>query len=138
MVHEFMIPAKELHVIEPKMSLGDVAELFVKNRISGAPVVDTSGRLMSLIGEGMLLRMAAQYGLSTLVVDLLSELPSEKKLVTIDREKTFLEAYRTFLVHNVHRIPVMDSNGMILGMITRSIIFRMFVEAHYGRKITQR
>lgn len=137
-VADIMILAKDLHTIEPKMSLGTVAELFVKNKISGAPVVDTQFRLMSLIGEGILLRMAAKYGLSTLVVDLMSELPAQDDLVTINREAMFQEAYRIFIDHNIHRIPVMDSNGLILGMVTRSIIFRMFVEAHYGKKLSQR
>jgi CBS domain-containing protein len=137
-VAEFMIPIEKLHVITPPMNLGEVAELLVRYNISGAPVVDSSGKLLTLIGEGILLRMAARYGLSTLVVDLMTELPKEDALVTVHREATFLEVYRIFLTNNVHRIPVMDSNGLVLGMVTRSSIFRMFVEAHHGRKLPPR
>jgi CBS domain-containing protein len=129
------VMAEKPYTIAPPMSLGEVAELFVKYRISGAPVVDSADRVISVMGEGLLLRLAAKYGLQALVLNCIGDLPPTKDLITLGRDNTFTEAYRIFLKHNIHRIPIVDSNGLLLGLVSRSSILKLFVEAHYGKKI---
>lgn len=42
--------------VAPDMTVRDVAKIFVDNRISGAPVLDSDGHIVGMISEGDLLR----------------------------------------------------------------------------------
>src|SRR5262245_15368434 len=44
--------------VSPGQHVQEVAEILLKHRISGAPVVDTGGRLVGIISEGDLMRRA--------------------------------------------------------------------------------
>ncbi len=132
-VSDFMI--EKVYFVTPKMTLEEVAEFLLKLKISGAPVVDSSGRVISVMGEGALLRLAASEGLKATVAHCLAKMTGQNEIVTMQKDGTFTDAYRLFLKHNIHRIPIVDSNGLLKGLVTRSSIFRLFVEAHYGRKL---
>lgn len=131
------IMVEKVHTISPAMTLGEVAELFVKFKISGAPIIDIGQKVISVFGEGALLRFAAKLGLNATILACLDELPDASHVITIKKDAEFSEAYKLFIKHNIHRIPVVDGNGRLLGLVTRSLIFRIFVEAHYDKKIAQ-
>lgn len=133
LVTDFMV--REVHRVTPDMKLWEVAELMMKHNISGAPVVDAMDHVISVIGEGDTLRLAAAHGVTTTVSHCLPELPQTKDLVTLQKFATFTDAYRLFLKHKYHRIPIIDGAGTLKGLITRSSILRMIVEAHHGKKI---
>lgn len=121
--------------LTPKMKLWQVAELFIAKKISGAPLVDESGKIISMIGQGALLQLLAKKGTESSLATCLSELTPVNQLITIKRDSPFKEAYLLFLKHQIHRIPVVDSSGKVLGLVSRSAVFRMIIEAHYGKKI---
>lgn len=124
--------------VDPKMKLWQVAELFVARNISGAPVVDGLGRVVSMIGEGSLMRLATSEGLEATVAHCLPKMTPATEITTLRPTDTFTDAYRLFLKPNVRRVPVTSDNGQLVGLVSRGIIIRIFVEAHYGRAITQR
>lgn len=123
--------------VTPDLTLLEVAELFLKKGISGAPVVDGMDRVLSVIGEGVTLRLAASEGLNATVAKCLPKLTPTDQIITLKKNNTFQDAYKLFLKHNIHRIPIIDSNGLLKGLISRSTIFRIFVEAHHGKKLTK-
>jgi CBS domain-containing protein len=135
LVEEIMVT--KVYRITPDMTLIQVAEMLLKHRISGAPVVDANDHVLSVLGEGATLRLAATEGLQATIAHCLPKLPAADKIVTMSKQQTFADAYRLFLKHNVHRIPIVDGQQKLLGLISRTTIFRIFVEAHYGRKIAR-
>ena len=122
--------------VTPDMTLYEVAELLLRKKISGAPVVDAMDRVLSVIGEGVTLRLAASEGLNTTLAQCLNKLTPADKIVTLKKTHSFQDAYRAFLKYNIHRIPIVDGSGTLKGLISRSTIFRIFVEAHHGKKIS--
>jgi len=132
-VTDFMVTV--IFKITPEMHLWEVAELMMKHAISGAPMVDKMDRVISILGEGDTLRLAAQHGVESQVVKCLDQLPGPNQLITLQKSNTFTDCYRIFMKHKIHRIPIVDSNGLLKGLVTRSTILRMMVEAHHGRKI---
>lgn len=136
LVTDFMV--KAVFKVTPEMKLWEVAELMMKHLISGAPVVDNLDRVISVIGEGDTLRLAATHGVETTVASLLDKLPAAKDVVTLQKFDSFTDAYRLFLRHKIHRIPIVDGGGTLKGLVTRSTILRMIVEAHHGKKIPDR
>ena len=131
-VHDFMV--KTPHQVTPEMKLQDVVDLLIKQRISGAPVVNSLGTLITVIGEGDTLRLAATEGLDATISHCLSKLPQEKSLITLQAHNTFAEAYRIFLKEKIHRIPIVDGNGRLLGLVSRSNILKIFADAHTKKK----
>lgn len=132
-VEEFMVT--KVFRVTPDMSLIEVAEFFLKKKISGAPVVDANDHVLTVLGEGVTLRLAASEGLTATVAHCLPKLTPADKVITLSKTATFQDAYRLFLKHNIHRIPIVDANGTLKGLVTRSNLFRIFVEAHFGKKI---
>ncbi len=135
LVEDFMLT--KIIRVTPDLTLFEVAELFLKKQISGAPVVDGMDRVLSVIGEGVTLRLAASEGLNMTVAKCLAKLTPSDEIITLKKTDTFQDAYRAFLKYNIHRIPIVDSNGILKGLISRSMIFRIFVEAHHGKKTNQ-
>ena len=136
LVKEVMIP--NVTAVTSEMKLWQVAELFIARGFSGAPVVDNLQRVISIVGEGLVMRLAATEGLEATIGHCLPKMPNAKQMIMIGPDETFTEAYKLFLKHNIHRLPVIDATGKLLGMITRGTILKIFVEAHYGKKITLR
>lgn len=136
LVTDFMV--KDVFKVTPEMKLWEVAEMMMKHLISGAPVVDKLGRVISVIGEGDTLRLAAALGVESTVASLLDKLPAAEDVVTLQKFASFTDAYRIFLKHKFHRIPIVDGSGALKGLVTRSTILRMIVEAHHGKKIPDR
>lgn len=124
--------------IAPEMKLWEVAELFLKKGFSGAPVVDNMQRVISVIGEGLILRLAASEGLDATIAHCLPKMPKGSEVLLVKPDDSIASAYKLILKHNVHRLPVVDDNGKLLGLISRTTILRIFIEAHYGKAITSK
>ncbi len=133
LIEDFMVT--KVFRITTEMTLFNVAEMFLRKQISGAPVVDTMDRVLSVLGEGLTLRLAASEGLNSTIAHCLPKLTPAKKLIVLQKTDSFQDAYRAFVKHNVHRIPIVDSSNVLQGLISRTTIFRIFVEAHYGKSI---
>lgn len=121
--------------INAQMKLWEVAEMFIGHKISGAPVVDSAGRVITVMGEGVTLRLAATEGLDATIAHCLPKMTPATQIIKVLPTDTFADAYKLFLKHGVHRLPVVDGNGHLKGIISRSMILKIFVEAHYGRPL---
>lgn len=116
--------------------------LMLGHKISGLPVIDTSGHLVGVLTEGDLLRrtelgterqrprwlemfaspgrLAEEYTRShTRVV---SELMSTD-VVTIESERSLAEAVDLMTKHGIKRIPVTDGD-QVVGVVSRADILR--------------
>ncbi|MGZ3721313.1 MAG: CBS domain-containing protein [Bdellovibrionales bacterium] len=124
--------------VTPEMKLWEVAELMMRHLISGAPVVDSMDRVISVIGEGDTLRLSAAHGVEATVASCLDKLPAPEEVVTLQKFDSFTDAYRIFLKHKFHRLPVVDGGGALKGLVTRSTILQLIVEAHHGKKIPKK
>ena len=113
--------------VSPEMTVREAITLLTNHNVSGAPIVDTGGHVISVVSEGDLLKLAATVGLEKPISFCLQKLPKAEKLITLKRSSAFSEAYMLFLSHPVHRIIVIDSNGKLQGIVSRSNILRVLV-----------
>jgi len=121
--------------VRPQMKLWEVAELFIGHRISGSPVIDANDKVLTVMGEGVTLKLAATEGLDATVASCLPKMTPADKIITVKPDDKFVDAYALILKHNIHRLPVVDGGGHLKGLISRSMILKVFIEAHYGRKL---
>lgn len=117
------ITARELMVsnlvtLSPEMEVLDALDVLLRRRISGAPVVDESNRLLGIFSEKSCMQFvvsAAYDGLpSTRLMKFVNTNPR-----VINQETDLLTIAQTFLDAACRRLPVLDAEGRLLGQISR-------------------
>ena len=129
----------------PDDKIPQAAQLLLTNRISGAPVVE-GGKLVGVVSEADLFRayepptspFVAPHPLMFL---LLRESPRRdapattvgevmsKRVVSVDPDASVWEAASLIDRHGVRRLPVVDDEGYVVGVLTRSDLVRCMARA---------
>jgi CBS domain-containing protein len=110
--------ATNLLTLEPGTPIFKAIHLLLKNRVSGAPVVDEAGRLTGVLSEKDCLAIFANeaffsQGAGGRVEDYMSQ-----NLVTIDPDDDVFKAADIFLKNSFRRLPVVD-DGNLVGQVSR-------------------
>ena len=127
--------------------------MLVERRISGAPVLMSSGRLAGMVTEGDLLRAqdrhldtrrrwtgALRYGTDR---DRYQRLTAEQLMtspaVTIHPDATTGAAADVLNLHHVRRLPVVEADGTLLGVVNRRDLLNVFLvpDEEIGRQVTE-
>jgi CBS domain-containing protein len=131
--------------VPPGASLKEAARLMVERRISGLPVVDASGGVLGVISEGDLLVKerggsldargflawligAQEDGWSKLEARVVGEAMTTPA-ATIGPERPVATAATLMLDREVNRLPVVDRDGRLVGIVTRADLVRAFARA---------
>jgi CBS domain-containing protein len=128
--------------VNSETPLREVAALLAERRISGLPVVD-EGRVVGVVSEGDILakeRGPGSAGPAWFGVLFGDRATAELKLeartagtamtapaLTIAPERPVAEAAGVMVDEGVNRLPVVDSDGKLLGIVTRADLVRAFV-----------
>ena len=134
----------------------DVAQSLRDNKISGAPVVDDNGKVIGMVSEGDIMRLVEVHSPQINLIlpsplDLI-ELPLKmkhesdeimkglkkagsvligdimtKNVVSILPDASISDAAALMDSHDIKRLPVVDSNKKLLGIITRGDIIGAMV-----------
>ena len=142
-VHEVM--TTEVATTTPEALLKEAAVILVHRRISGMPVLDTDGRVVGVVSEADILAkegdeqkqggflqwlidpadpwVAARFDAVT-VGDAMSA-PAQ----TILADRTVAEAATLMLDENVNRLPVVDTDGKLIGLVSRGDLVRAFARS---------
>ena len=112
----------------PDRSLQEAAVLMERFKISGVPIVDDRGRLV-----GIITRRDLQFEQD--MDRPISEGMTSENLVTAPQGTTLEEAERILGKHRIEKLPVVDEEGSLKGLITIKDIFkrRQFPDANKDR-----
>jgi CBS domain-containing protein len=132
LVKEWMTP--DVITISPETTLPEAHRLMTEKRIRRLPVVK-NGKLIGIVTLGDV-REAEPSDATTLSIwelnYLLAQLQVEKIMtsnpLTISEEATIGEAAQVMLDKKISGLPVVNSQGKIVGIITESDIFRTVVK----------
>ena len=138
--------------LRPEDRIADAAKRLLLNRISGAPVVG-EGRLLGVVSEADLLKAftpPTRRGSSPAPYPLMSELirgtprleapystvgdVMTKGVVTIGPSDSIWEAASLIDRHGVRRLPVVDEEGFVIGILARSDLVRCMARSHEERR----
>ena len=103
--------------LPPSGTLRDAHELMAKFSISGVPIVEDSGLLVGIITNRDL-QFETDLGLD------ISSVMTAKKLVTAPVGTTLEQAERILHEHRIEKLPVVDSEGLLHGLITVKDIYK--------------
>jgi CBS domain-containing protein len=96
----------------------EIAGLLAEHRVSALPVVDEAGRVLGVVSEGDLLLKVGVL----LARDLMT-----RPAVAIGPQALVTEAVRLMHDMKVKRLPVVDKDGILVGIVTRGDLLRVFL-----------
>ncbi len=143
------VMVKKVITINKNASVAELTELLIKNKISGVPVVDDSGKLVGIATEGDLivrdadLHFPRYFKLLDSIIYLESLNKFKRNLrkylgtkvedvmtskVKIVKEDTPVNVVANIMIRdNVNRVPVLDNDGNLVGIITRADIVKSMI-----------
>ena len=107
-------------VIEKSVKISTLKDIFARQKINAAPVIDNNGTISGIITSTDL---AAIHNDSLLVQDILS--PKVHICLKNNRVK---DAAKTMVKHNIHHMIVME-DGKVIGMVSSMDIIKVYSEA---------
>ncbi|WP_026478918.1 IMP dehydrogenase [Alkaliphilus transvaalensis] len=96
--------------LSPEHAVADALELMERYRISGVPIA-TRGKLVGIITNRDI-RFEKNYQRP------ISEVMTKENLVTALEGITMKEAEEILMGHKIEKLPIVDENGMLKGLIT--------------------
>lgn len=138
--------------VGPNTPIGEVVRALMDADFQGVPVVDEAGHPLGMITQTDLL---ARGGVP-LHVGLLSDLPPvvDRRLdrlgsvaaaemmtpdpVTVRGDEALGTAVEAMLHRNLKRLPVVDGDGILIGMLCRADIFRSISRSGVGSQTADR
>ncbi|AFH49485.1 IMP dehydrogenase [Ignavibacterium album JCM 16511] len=97
--------------LTPDKTIGEALQLMKKYSISGIPVVDNKGKLVGILTNRDL-RFEPNHSLPV------SELMTKENLITAPIGTTLEKAEKILQRYKIEKLPVVDKNGMLRGLIT--------------------
>lgn len=97
--------------VHPNATLEDAEALMNEFKISGVPVVDAHNKLLGILTNR---DMRFEKDLSKLVSAVMTPMP----LVTAKAGITLAEAEQMMHVNKIEKLPIIDDNGLLKGLVT--------------------
>jgi CBS domain-containing protein len=140
------IMKKEVKSLTPSMNAKEALSVLLKNQISGLPVIDDEGKLVGMFTEKDILKTILPTYLQDVGKFIYSEDPKgiktkvaglaklsvkeimRKEVITVAEDAVISEVARLMLTQKVRRIPVLNKEGKVSGMIARQDIVKALIE----------
>ncbi|MBB6349983.1 CBS domain-containing protein [Nonomuraea muscovyensis] len=148
------VMTREVASVNGSTPFKDIAEILIAHAVSAVPVVDAEGHVIGVVSEADLLRKEEfreqfyregyqpplrarlrdrvghrgrnKAAGSTAVGNTAAELMAAPA-VTTTPDATTVEAARLMEEHGVKRLPIVDDDGILLGIVSRRDLLKVFV-----------
>lgn len=143
------IMTEKVITIKKESSIEDLSEILLKNKISGVPVIDDDGKIEGVVTEADIIvqdtdmhfpryfklldgiiyldslnrfRDSLKKHLATKVEDIMVT-----KVRTISPDTTISDIAELMLRQKINRLPVVDEEDKVIGIVTRADIVRSMI-----------
>ncbi|MCB0492644.1 MAG: CBS domain-containing protein [Cyclobacteriaceae bacterium] len=124
LVTKYMVSVGDLVTFSPDQSIQEAIDIIIDKRISGAPVLDSTGKLVGMLSEKDCLKIIVDQAYHNLPIE--SRKVSDymtADVKTVPPDSDVVSAANQFLHSPIRRMPVVD-NGVLKGQISRRDILR--------------
>ncbi len=135
------IMTREVLSVKRDTPLQEVAETMARGGIAGVPVVEEDGSVVGVISEKDLLRRMGAgeannfmavvaeclKGEGCVAVSIRAKVAKDimtSPAITVKEDTTVIEIADTFTKKGINRVPVVDSEGHLIGIVSRADIVR--------------
>ncbi|MGI9487289.1 MAG: CBS domain-containing protein [Geminicoccaceae bacterium] len=145
---------KDILSVSPEMTLGEVADIMMKMRITGLPVVDEAGKIRGMVSEEDLVRrmkpreasrgggwlsfMASGSARSGGLLDEKEckvEEAMTKDILMASEDETLVHLISLLARKRIKRLPIVR-DGKLVGMVSRVDILRFLAETGHCKMCT--
>jgi len=138
-----MTPAKDVVAVHTDTAFKEIARRLADRRITAVPVVDEQTRVVGVVSEADLLHKESRLEPQqpSVFADRQEARAQEKgdavtaeglmtsPAVTVGPGDDVVRAARLMADHKVKRLPVVDEDGRLLGIVSRSDLLRLFTRS---------
>jgi len=123
-VKKYMVHVTKLITFSPDQTISEAIDIILEKRISGAPVLEKTGRLVGMLSEKDCLRLIIDRAYHNLpnahnkVSDYMT-----KEIRTVSAELDIVTVANRFLVSPVRRFPVVEDD-VLIGQVSRRDILK--------------
>lgn len=121
--------------VRPDTPFQDALRIMRERRLRRLPVVDGAGRLVGIVSERDLLHASPSPATSLSIWEinyLLWQLRVEQimttRVITVAVDAPLVAAARLLIDNRIGGLPVVDWSGAVVGVITETDLFKVFVE----------
>lgn len=97
----------------PEMTLAQAAATLSTIGVTGAPVCDGEGRLIGIFSQSDVVKVDGSIAAGATIADTMT-----RTVLTVRASDPLKAAIGSMAAHGVHRLPVLDEDGHIAGIIT--------------------
>ncbi|WKB34821.1 CBS domain-containing protein [Terrilactibacillus sp. S3-3] len=152
-VEDFMI--SDVVVIHQDETIGTLLKTLVDHKIGGVPVIDDAGKLVGIVSDGDVLRALApkqqtHFDFYAMVVsfeeekteekimavlkDTVKKIMTKRNLQVVYSDNDFNESLKILSHHHFKKIPVIDDERHVVGVISRGDVIR-FINRQVMKKL---
>ncbi|MGW6980483.1 CBS domain-containing protein [Streptomyces sp. NPDC054932] len=133
----------EVVSVAPGTAFKDIVKLLAQYDISGVPVLDDEDRVVGVVSQTDLLAHAGSGPDTSWQNGTVEEPPTAGDVmsapaVTVRAEETAADAARLLTRRGIERLPVVDVEDRLVGIVTRRDLLRMFLrpDSEIRRRVT--
>lgn len=121
------VMTSDVITVTPDTPIKDAAHLMYRNRVSGLPVCDGESCLVGIISEADFLRLelARQEADTPYPIERVGEVMNSE-VITIRADQSITDAARSMVINDVNRLPVIDADSRLLGIVSRLDVVGIF------------
>lgn len=136
------VMTRKVITASPETTFQEAVRLLEENRISGLPVVDRDGKLVGIVSEADLLNKAEKRDPDAYVLesrrhrldrsrasalDVASAM--SRDIVSVRPDSAIALAAREMHARGFKRLPVVDSEGRLVGIVSRGDVLKVFLRS---------
>lgn len=153
------IMERDVYFVRPDQSVAETMRYMAEKRISGLPIINEDGKLEGFVSDGDLMLYMFKLGqrhdplfaenLGDLhaedlnaIGELKAELESEpvmnlatRKVVTVYLDDLYDDACRFLSKKKIKKVPVVDHNQRVVGVLSRSMMVRHLFEYNIRKQL---
>lgn len=108
------VASRELITLDPNINIKKAAQILTKEDIEGAPVMDNK-EIIGVLTLSDITKALAENHENLKVKDIMSQ-----RIITVEAEMMIADAIEVMNKNNIGRLMVIDEQGVIKGIITRT------------------
>ncbi|MFC1708979.1 HPP family protein [Candidatus Omnitrophota bacterium] len=141
------VMVRKVKSVSPDMPISQALDALTQNEISGLPVIDQDNKLVGMLTEKEVLNYILPGYLKKVgsfvyqdnpkvIGNKVKELLQEKKVceimrkevVTVGPDASLSEVARTIMIGKARRVPVVDREDRVVGIIAREDVVKAFMK----------
>lgn len=120
------IMSKSPKVAHQDMTIEEALKLLVNSKITGMPVVDNQRRMVGVVSEYDVLEQISAAGKGNEAQTFRQKIRFSSKADAVREDTPLEEITQKFIQSRYRRLPVVDQEGCLVGIITRRDLIKVF------------